>query len=535
MEVYDGYFEVINKKENGTYLKIFKKKKEGKDVDFFTIINYLDSKGFENYDEEKIRETLDNLKEDIEIKISNKIIESIDEAIEIIVSEDRLKAYVRFAPPIGEGKILTKVDVIDILSKNNITYGVNEDEISAIIESKVYFNDYLIAQGKEPQEGKDAVIKYYFSTNTNTKPKENDDGSVDFHQLNIINNVKDGDLLAELIPAVEGEHGIDVYGNKIKVKSVKRLSLKPGKNVELSEDKLKLFARKDGDVKVEDGKVIVYDYFEVPADVDSSTGNIDFNGTVVVRGNVRTGYIIKAKGDIEVYGVVEGATLISEGEVILRRGIQGMGKGRIEAQGNLISKFIENSTVKVRGFIHSEAILHSNVTAKNEIIVDGKKGMVTGGEVRSGTEVQAKTLGSHMGTVTNVEVGVDPTIIDEYNQAEKDIKNIKEEQVKMDQIIKLLKSKQQKNGTLDPDKLKMLQDATRNKIFLQGKLKTSMKKHQDLDELLENQDMGKVKVMNKVYPGVRITICNAKLFVKDENHYCTYYKDRADIKTTSYA
>ncbi|TCT15074.1 hypothetical protein EDC18_104224 [Natranaerovirga pectinivora] len=534
MDIYDAYFEIIVKDNEGTFLKLFPRKDNGSDIDINKVFKTLESKGLTEYNADIIKESVKNLEDEKEIKISTSIIGNVNESFEINISKDRLEAFIRFFPPIGNGEKITRDFLISELDKKNIIFGIDIELINQIIKNKEYYKDYIIAKGKKVIDGIQPEINYFFSLNLDGKPMVNEDGSVDFHSLNIINNIKKDDLLAQLIPGQEGETGTDVLGNEIKPKKIKPMVLKYGKNVRISDDKLNLYAEKDGFVIVEDDKIVVYDCYEVAADVDSSTGNIVFDGTVIIKGNVRTGFTIKAKGDIEVYGVVEGATLISENQVILRRGMQGMGKGIIQAKGNLISKFIENSTVKVGGYIHSDAILHSNVTAKGEIIVEGKKGMVTGGEVRSGVEIRTKILGSHMGTITNVAVGIDPSVVDEYNQINKELIEIKEEMNKMDQIINLLKTRQIKNGTLEPDKIQMLQNATRNKIFLEGKLKTSNRRFEELSEELENKNAGRIKVMNIIYPGVRVTIGNVKYFIREEQKYCSLYKDGADIKIASY-
>lgn len=74
------------------------------------------------------------------------------------------------------------------------------------------------------------------------------------------------------------------------------------------------------------GKVFVSDVYEVPADVDNSTGNIEYSGSVTVRGNVKGGFRISAKGDIVVEGIVEDAELYAGGQIIVKRGIHGMEK-----------------------------------------------------------------------------------------------------------------------------------------------------------------------------------------------------------------
>jgi len=76
--------------------------------------------------------------------------------------------------------------------------------------------------------------------------------------------------------------------------------LPKGKNVEISEDGQSLIAGIDGQVNYIDGKVSVFANYEVPADVDNSTGNISFVGNVIIRGNVLSGFTVEAGGSVEV-------------------------------------------------------------------------------------------------------------------------------------------------------------------------------------------------------------------------------------------
>ena len=135
--------------------------------------------------------------------------------------------------------------------------------------------------------------------------------------------------------------------------------------------------------------ISVSNVYEVQADVDTSTGDIEYNGSVNVKGNVRTGFKIRAKGDVEISGVVEGALIIADGDVILHRGIQGMGRCQIIAKGNLVSRFIESAVVAVNGYIETDTILHSKITAKGDIFVRGKNGNIIGGNVRSTSLIEA--------------------------------------------------------------------------------------------------------------------------------------------------
>lgn len=83
----------------------------------------------------------------------------------------------------------------------------------------------IFAKGKNPIHGKDAKIEYFFNTNLNLKPKKNEDGSVDYRDLNTISHVKAGDLLARLIPEDPGTPGMNVFGEEISPRTVRSLTL----------------------------------------------------------------------------------------------------------------------------------------------------------------------------------------------------------------------------------------------------------------------------------------------------------------------
>ena len=83
-----------------------------------------------------------------------------------------------------------------------------------------------------------------------------------------------------------------------------------------------------------------------------------------------------------------------------------MGKGTIKAGRNIVAKFIENASATADGYIHAEAIIHSRIVSKGDVIVTGKKGFITGGSVQALGNVEAKIIGSTMGVDTEIQVHV---------------------------------------------------------------------------------------------------------------------------------
>ena len=138
---------------------------------------------------------------------------------------------------------------------------------------------------------------------------------------------------------------------------MKKAHLEFGHNIEISEDRRRLTSLVDGHVSLVEGKVFVSDVYEVE-NVDLSTGNIDFEGSVQVNGNVSSNFVIRAGSNVIISGVVEGAYIEAGGNIIIARGMNGMAKGTLKAGGNIVAKFLENATASAGGYVSTESILH---------------------------------------------------------------------------------------------------------------------------------------------------------------------------------
>ena len=529
MKQKNGYF-YLHMKDDGVYIHLVPNMQGGLSVTTDEISAYLSKIKINNYDIKKLHTAVVSLVEETEIKICDDSLLPIMEQMTISISDDRKTAFAKWYPPSINGRLLDSEDIKSSLKREGIKYGIQNTAIADFLRERCYNTNIIIAKGLDAVEGKSAEIKYYFQTDRTLKPKHNDDGSVDFHQLDMISHVNKDQLIAELLPADAGVPGIDVLGNIIRPQKVVNKILRHGNNIYVSEDGLKMYSGVAGHVELADEKVFVSNTFEVLADVDTSTGDITYEGNVHVKGNVRTGFTVRAKGDIIVDGVVEGAELHSEGHIILKRGIQGMNRGLLQASGNVLSKFIESSTVKAGGYVDTEAILHSKVYAKTDVIVSGKKGFVTGGEIKAGSLIRLKTAGSTMGTATILEVGVDPTLVDAYRDCEVQIVSLQEEKDKIVQVLTLFKKKVMCGEKLSTEKLQHLQKLSIQNAEIDKKLGPLIKQYDQLQEKMEENINGKVVVENMAYSGVRISIGSVMYIIKNTEHHCQFVKDKADIK-----
>jgi len=459
-------------------------------------------------------------------------IEVIDSKYEVTVSADLMEAYIYVHPPVG-GRQLDKEDVYKALEEKNIKSGILNDEIDKLVNERIYNSRVLIAKGKPAINGEDAKIEYKFNISQDKKVFIADDGRVDYKELSLIKNVNKGEILATMIPSTKGTNGENVYGKEIKAKDGKQIKMPKGKNVEVSEDGLQLISLIDGEVKIVDNKISVFPVYTVQGNVDNSTGNIRFIGKVVIKGNVLTGFTIDADDDVEVFGVVEGAVINSRGSIILHRGIQGMNKGKLVCEGDLIAKFIENSNVYAKGNIQTDAIMHSTVYCGKKLEVQGRKGLIVGGEIKVSDEIKAKIIGSPMATITEVEVGVNPDVRKKYDKLKLDKDKNSENLKKLTQAVDML-TKLSRKEELSNDKRELLNKSILLKLQTQKALDDLEKEIKEIAEYIEDIPNGKIKVENVVYSGTKITIGSSSMYVRDQMQYVTFYRTSGEIKIGSY-
>ncbi len=513
--------------EDGVYIKI------GKAVTIADIVAKSDLRRIQNIDLSKAKQALEvgNLSNWIKLADPQEEKKLNSECI-VKFSNDNMKAFITLTRPIG-GEKSSEKSVKEALMLSNVIFNINEEEIKRAVDNEIYEEEILIAEGIEPQAGEDADIIFHFDISTEMMLSMDKDGKIDYRELSLIKNVNTGQKLATLIPHTEGIPGKDVTGMEVPGRDGKKLTLPKGKNVEISEDGIELTAAVDGEVKLVDGKVNVFPVYEVRGNVDNSTGNIRFNGKVAVKGNVLTGFLIEADGDVEVQGAVEGAIIKSNGSIVLHRGIQGMNRGELTCEGDLTARFIENSKINVKGNIQCDAIMHSQVTCGRKLEAAGRKGLLVGGTFKVGEEIKAKVVGSPMATVTELEVGTNPDMRAKYEEIKNELKQVTDNLDKTAKAVELL-TKMGSGTELSPDKKDLLDKSTKLKSMLQEKQDQVLKEQSELEQYFEELSRGKVKVLDVIYPGSRIIIGSSMMYIKDSIKYVSFYRANAEIKMLSY-
>ncbi|SDB10285.1 DUF342 domain-containing protein [Eubacterium oxidoreducens] len=453
----------------------------------------------------------------------------MDEFMNVYIPGDQMLAICTFVQPNEGGTLMTEEDIRKVLSENGVVYGIKDDAIARFLADRKYDEEYIFAVGDEMEQGKNGEIQYHISTSHEIVPKMKADGSVDYKDLNLLNSVQPGFVLATMTAPLSGKDGKNVVGEVIPAVSGKPAVFSYGKNIKVSEDGMKLISEITGNASIVGNKVFVSEVLEVAADVDLSTGNIDFVGSVHVHGNVKGGFCIKAKGEVIVDGVVEDAVIHCGGNVIVKQGVHGMGRGEIITKGNICAKFIESATVSAGGVIESESILHSQVDAKEFINLIGKKGLLIGGRVQTTGSISAVTIGNEMGTTTLIEIGFDPKMKKEYDEIRGRKIEIKESIESVGMIVANYKMKTKKGVKLTEEQTKEFKQCLQKLQFQQKILADMEKKEETIKELLKKQTTAGVSVTGTVYPGTTISIKDIALSLKAKEDHTKFVSDGGEI------
>ena len=342
------------------------------------------------------------------------------------VTSDDMEVYMEVHA--YQDKEYKREDLESALAKEGICEGILTDELERIVRDKVYFSKVLVAKGTAPKKGEDGWYEYFFDGEKLGKPKLLDDGSVDYQSVQWFEIVEEGEKIAYYHEATEGIPGKTVRGKELKTVNGKEQKVLTGSGFLLLFDKKTYVAAYSGRLELQKencqlniSKVCVVD------EVTLATGNINFDGCVYVKGDVGTGTEVKATEDILIDGSVEAAVIRSGGSVLLRQGMNGIGKGIIEAEGNVEGKFFEGVTMEVEKDVRANYCMNCYIKANGKITISGKKGVLVGGVVQAISGLETYELGNRASLTTILRIGINEQILRERKEIEAKLETVMNE------------------------------------------------------------------------------------------------------------
>ena len=378
------------------------------------------------------------------------IAERRDGSLSLEVSADALVAWVDFVPAYG-GEAVSPDDIFGALGAAGVTIGIDELAIEAICGQAVP-GRIAAATGVPAENGRDVVFELLAPDTRDRTPKVDKNGFIDFRELGAIPMVLADQPLMRRIPPTNGTPGHNVHGEV--------LEPQPGRNEGFAEnligaypdpnDANLLLAVFSGQ-PVRCGNGVSVEQVLRVREVNIASGNISFDGTVQVDGEVLPGMKVQATGDIIVSGVVDGGVLDAGGDVRIGGGI--IAKASVRAGGSVAARFVESAQVYAgTAIVIEDTALQSDLQAINQILVGVKapqRGRLAGGSVRAMLLIRVPLLGAATGGVTSIQLGVNPVLEAQYQNLLQRIEKQRAEEANLEKLIKHLSTQGDKGGMLE--------------------------------------------------------------------------------------
>lgn len=451
----------------------------------------------------------------------NDLDKDMDSRIIVTSNAGAFKGFVSCYPALNGGLMQSFEDMMGVIAEDGITVNLDKEKLKECYErfaSGEILENVQIAQGVEAVPGRDAEIAIHFSTPEN-RPKVVD-GKSDFKNIDNIVMVSKGDVLLVKKPATPGSRGITVKGDEVVPIPGKDAVILLGDGATVDETGTIFTATTDGYVDYNGRKLTVSPVYVVKSNVDYSTGNIKFNGSVHIKGDVLPGFKIEAERHILVDGICQDCELTAKENVILRTGIKGSGGSLIDSGGSVILGYCEKSKIRARENVEiKKYAFNCDIMAGNRIDASSGDGIIAGGSIRAFQEVSAKQLGTQGNSAFSIAVGSKYYIENELGRIRKEKIKIGDTLLHVDVALGRFDLGQTKIAT--HPKIQKMMEVKKN---LESLINDLEKKEEKL--LMENKAKSpRVKAKGRVFEGLSVTFYDVTTVVKEELESVVFYFD----------
>jgi uncharacterized protein (DUF342 family) len=345
------------------------------------------------------------------------IAERQDAHCTVAVSDDGMNAEAAASAAQG-GNALDDQGVRTALAAAGVRFGVDDPALATLVTDVAaalpgIMVRRMVARGRKPERGtpsrfENLVVPFQDRV---LQPQERADGSIDFRDLGSIETVSDSSPLVRRHPARAGQSGMNVFGVELpsEVPAEVPIVVGDGTAIDPSDPHLLRSTRIGVPHRVPCG-MSVADVLEVAA-VDLHTGHVEFDGSLVVKGDVQPDMRVRVTKDLIVGGFIESADVEAGGDITAKKGIIGppaMGATHnCRARGRSISThYAQNSVLEAsEDIVLNTHLVNCHVLGCRNLRVGGdrsKDARIVGGDVQARDSVATAIYGGEAGTATRI-------------------------------------------------------------------------------------------------------------------------------------
>ena len=468
--------------------------------------------------------------------------ENDDVKYTVSLSEDEMIAYIYMIPPGLNGADPSRKKMNAILHSKNVVYGIDEDMLLQLECIPQYREPIAVAYGTEVQHGENAWIKLIASIEEDTLETQNQ-----YDLAHTLKLVKKGDIVAKKIPLTYGKEGYTVTNQVVFPEPGNDITMIPGKNVNMNLEGTSITSLKDGVVKlIQEKKVSVENLLIIDSNLSLEIGNINFPGSVLIKGDIPDDFELNIEGDLQVYGGIANSNLHVEGNLIVGHGIKGRGNAQIYVEGTIFSKFIESANLIIgKDCVVNQSIISSQVLVKGRVLVVEGRGRIMSSTLVAGMDIFVCSIGSELGESSTIEIKSIPKLWKLYDKLIFTKKEkigmlnvqkrfLRQEDYDLAQRVWDKKIDVSNNSDLSM-RYETIMEKLKNIQKLQIDIKNIIQKLKILNEyLIKEKSVAQLHVLQKINEGTTISIDSAKITTKNDLQQVVFYLNRERISVRDY-
>lgn len=461
-------------------------------------------------------------KNNVSAVIEHRIGERRDSQVKCRIVEDQLSAYMTITTGFA-GTIPSLKSLYKELDSSGIKRGVSKKRLKSLVKQCAnaqpgeIFED-MIAKGLPPRVGKSSKLKPLVQNALDRilKPQTMGTARVDMRNLGAIICVQKGTELLRRMPPTDGRSGYTVGGEVIIAKAGEWIKFRPGDGTVISDgDENLLIAEISGMPKFKEQKMWVDNIFTCKG-VNVGSGNVNYDGSVLVNGDVTEKMEIHATGDVTVNGFVESATIHAGGDIIITEGAMGKVNDSateystsLTCKGSVHVQHGQGLDINCNGSVTvGRQLAYSRINCRGKVTVgaiDKPNGNIFACIIKCQDKVTAGTLGAVSGSNLSVDFSEGfNTLLERKDTLDELLKQIKQNNTRHFERMNIINSKfipQDMQGRVD-EANQLFKNETQLLQWLESKAKemqTTKDKYQEDIQLIANK---------RVYPGVVVKLNN---------------------------
>lgn len=316
------------------------------------------------------------------------------EQFDVVIAKDGMQAEVVLRP----GPSVSETELMTALATAGVVHGIDADAIARLgaAEAKT---TVIVARGTAALLGHNEQLRAE-TWHSKLPGKPSQSGKIDYRERQFLHPIKKSDVLGSITPSTVGQAGQDVRGGELPGTAGKPLHTRIGDGAQRKGNSI--IAQRNGVALINEELIDVVPLYAHSGNVDYASGNLRTEGSLLIEGEVKAGFLACADGDIAVIGTVQGE-LHANGSVMVEQGI--MGKQIVRAGADLTCHHATNGTLRAGNtLVIADQATQCSLHAQTVMVTDGHA-TVRGGQILARDRIFVGSAGAAAGTPTVLAVG----------------------------------------------------------------------------------------------------------------------------------